>query len=175
MLTIIVVIVAVLIIGVLGVAATKPDTLHVERTTSIQASPGHIFPFINDFHRWSDWSPYEVKDPGMKKSYGNITVGKGAVYEWDGNSTVGQGRMELIDSAPPSRVTIKLDFVRPMEGHNVVIFTLTPQGGQTQVTWAMDGPMPFLSKLISVFMNMDTMVGRDFEVGLANLKNVSEK
>ena len=168
-------ILVVLLIAVLVLATTKPATLHVERSASINAPPERIFAFINDFRSWSNWSPYARKDPGMKLTLGSITAGKGAVYEWDGDRNVGQGRMELVDAVPPSKATIKLDFSRPMEAHNVVTFSLVPQDGQTRVTWAMDGPMPFMSKVMSVFMNMDTMIGKDFEVGLANLKDVAEQ
>jgi len=175
MFTIAGIIVAVSLLGVLGVAATRPDTLRVVRTTLVQAPPEKIFGFINDFRRWSAWSPYEAKDPDMRRTFGGITAGKGAVYEWDGDRNVGQGRMELVEVVPPSRATIKLDLVRPMEGHNVVVFTLAPLDGQTKVTWAMDAPMPFASKLMSIFINMDTMIGKDFETGLASLKTLSEQ
>jgi uncharacterized protein YndB with AHSA1/START domain len=168
------IVVLVLVVAVLAYAATRPDTLHVERSATIQAPPEEIFPLISDFRRWASWSPYETRDPAMKKTYGGAAQGKGAVYEWEGNSEVGQGRMEITD-ADPSRITIKLDFIKPLEGHNVADFALVPQGGTTNVTWSMDGPSPYIGKLIGVFMNMDRMIGRDFEAGLANLKAIAEK
>ena len=168
-------IVVVLVAAILGYAATRPDTLHVQRAASIKAPPEKIFPLINDFHRWSSWSPYEKVDPAMKRAYGGAAAGRGAVYEWDGNNMVGQGRMEITDTSQPSRVTIKLDFVKPLEGHNVAEFTLVPQGDSTNVTWTMDGPTPYVGKLIGVFVNMDNMIGKDFETGLANLKAIAEK
>ena len=168
-------VVVVLIGAVLGYAATRPDTLHVQRAASIKAPPDKIFPLINDFHRWSAWSPYEKVDPAMKRTYSGAANGKGAVYEWEGNSQVGQGRMEITDTSDPSRVTIKLDFSAPLEGHDVAIFTLVPQGDSTNVTWTMDGPTPYIGKLIGVFMNMDTMIGTQFETGLASLKAIAEK
>jgi hypothetical protein len=168
------IVVLVLVVAVLAYAATRPDTLHVERSAAIQAPPEEIFPLISDFRRWASWSPYETRDPAMKKTYGGAAQGKGAVYEWEGNSEVGQGRMEITD-ADPSRITIKLDFIKPLEGHNVADFALVPQGGTTNVTWSMDGPSPYIGKLIGVFMNMDRMIGRDFEAGLANLKAIAEK
>jgi polyketide cyclase/dehydrase/lipid transport protein len=168
-------VVVVLIVAVLAYAATRPDTLHVQRAARVKASPEEIYPLISDFHRWTSWSPYEKRDPAMKRTYSGAEQGKGAVYEWEGNSEVGQGRMEITDTSDPSRVTIKLDFIKPFEGHNVAQFALVAQGGTTNVTWSMDGPTPFLGKLIGVFMNMDTMIGKDFETGLANLKALTEK
>ena len=141
----------------------------------MNSSPEAIFPLISDFHRWTAWSPYEKRDPAMKRTYSGAAQGKGAVYEWEGNSEVGQGRMEITDTSDPSRVTIKLDFMKPFEGHNDAEFALVPQGGTTTVTWSMEGPTPYLGKLIGVFMNMDTMIGKDFETGLANLKTIAEK
>jgi Polyketide cyclase / dehydrase and lipid transport len=165
----------VLVVALLAYAATRPDTLHVQRAASVKAPPEEIFPLISDFHRWTAWSPYEERDPAMKRTYSGAEQGKGAVYEWEGNSEVGQGRMEIMDTSDPSRVTIKLDFIKPFEGHNVAEFALVPQGGTTNVTWSMDGPSPYLGKLIGVFVNMDTMIGKDFEAGLANLKAIAEK
>ena len=167
--------VVLLVAAVLAFAATRPDSFSVRRAASIQAPPEKIFPLINDFSRWSAWSPYEKKDPAMKRSFSGPAAGKGAVYAWEGNGDVGQGRMEIADAVAPSRVTLKLDFVEPFEAHNKVDFTLEPKGGATEVTWAMDGPMPFISKVITLFVDMDRMVGGDFEAGLANLKAIAEK
>jgi len=167
-------IVVVLIVAVLVFAATKPDTFRVQRASSVNAPPEQIFALINDLHRWRAWSPYEKKDPAMKRTLSGAAHGKGAVYEWEGNKDVGKGRMEITDAAPPSRVRIKLDFVRPFEAHNIVEFTLEPNGHSTKVTWAMHGPSPYLAKLISVFFSMDSMIRKDFEAGLANLKTVAE-
>jgi len=164
-----------LVAGVLAFAATRPDSFSVRRAASIQAPPEKIFPLISDFSRWSAWSPYERKDPAMKRSFSGPAAGKGAVYAWEGNGDVGQGRMEIADAVAPSRVTLKLDFVKPFEAHNKVDFTLEPKGGATEVTWAMDGPMPFISKVVTLFVDMDRMVGGDFEAGLANLKAIAEK
>jgi len=175
MLKVILIVVVVLIAGVLIYAATKPDTFRVQRSASIKAPPEKIFPLINDYRNWASWSPYENKDPAMKRTFGSITAGKGATYSWDGNKEVGQGGMEIQDSVAYSRVTIKLDFVKPFEAHNMVDFTLQPEGEATKVTWDMHGPAPFFSKVMQVFINMDTMVGKDFETGLANMKAVAEK
>ena len=166
--------VGILIAAVLVYAATRPGELHVERTAGIKAPPEKIVPLINDFHKWGSWSPYEKIDPAMKRTYGGAPEGKGAVYEWQGNSDVGAGRMEITDTQP-TRVTIQLDFTAPLEGHDVATFLLVPQGDTTNVTWSMDGPTPYIGKLIGIFMNMDTMVGGAFADGLANLKAIAEK
>ncbi len=172
--TIAIVVVA-LLAGVLIFAATKPDTFRVQRAIDIKAPPEKIFPFLNDLHNFGAWSPYEKKDPAMKRTFSGPASGKGAVYEWEGDKNVGKGRMEIADAAPPSNVTINLDFVKPFEAHNIVVFTLAPKGDFTEVTWAMHGPVPYVAKIMHVFLDMDSMVGKDFEAGLANLKSVAEK
>ena len=175
MLKIIGLIIAVLIAGVLVLAATKPDTFRVQRAASIKAPPEKVFAILNDFQKWGAWSPWEKKDPPMKRTFGATTSGKGAKYAWEGNKDVGKGSMEIAESSPSSRLTIKLDFIEPFEGHNIVDFTLEPKGDSTTVSWNIHGPMPFVSKVISVFCSMDSMIGKDFEAGLANLKAVAEK
>jgi K+-transporting ATPase KdpF subunit len=175
MLKIISIAVVVILGGFLIYAATRPDTFRVERTATIKAPPERIFPLINDFQRWGAWSPFEKKDPAMKRTLSGAPSGSGAVYEWDGNKEIGQGRMEIVESLPPSRVTLKLDFTRPFKAHNIVDFTLEPRGDSTQVTWAIHGPSPFISKVMGIVFNMDKMIGKDFEAGLAALKTVSEQ
>jgi uncharacterized protein YndB with AHSA1/START domain len=178
MLEIVAIIAVVLVIAiavVLILAATKPPTFSVRRATTIKAPPGKIFPLINDFHQWGSWSPYEHKDPAMKRSYSGAASGKGAVYAWNGNKNVGSGRMEIIDVSTPSKIVIKLDFFTPFEGHNTAEFTMLPQGDGTNVTWLMHGPAPLMSKVMQVFINIDNMIGKDFEVGLANLKMLAEQ
>ena len=170
----IVVLLMALLVALLGVAASRPDTFRVERATSIKAPPGKVFALINDLRRWASWSPYERKDPAMKRTYSGAAHGKGAVYEWEGNRDIGKGRMEITEAAAPFRVTIALDFVRPFEAHNVVEFTLEDRGDATSVTWALHGPASYTSKIMSVFFSMERMVGKDFEGGLANLKAVAE-
>ena len=120
-------VILILVVAVLIYAATRPNTLHVERTASIKAPPEKIFPLVNDFHNWRSWSPYEQLDPLMNRKYSGAESGKGAVYEWQGNNNVGQGRMEITDTSEPLRVTIKLDFIKPFEGHNVAEFVLAPR------------------------------------------------
>ncbi|MGB8605262.1 SRPBCC family protein [Bradyrhizobium sp.] len=169
------VVLAIAIAIVLILAATKPNTFSVLRATTVKAPPEKIFSLINDFHQWGTWSPYENKDPAMKRSYSGAASGKGAIYGWDGNKNVGSGRMEILDTSVPAKIVIKLDFFKPFEGHNTAEFTMLPQGDATNVTWAMYGPAPFMSKVMQVFMNMDNMIGKDFEIGLANLKSLTEK
>lgn len=161
--------------GVMVYAATKPDTFRLARSTSIDAPPEAVFPLINDFRNWREWSPYENLDPRLERNYEGPTEGLGAVYAWTGNKQVGQGRMEIVESNLPDKVRIKLDFFRPFEAHNIAEFDLHNDDGATKVTWAMTGPQPFLAKLMSVFVDFDSMVGKDFEVGLENLKAVAEK
>jgi uncharacterized protein YndB with AHSA1/START domain len=168
-------VVVVIVAGILIYAATRPDTFRVQRSASIKAPPDKIFPLINDLHAWNAWSPYEKKDPAMKRTFSGAPSGKGAVYEWDGDKNVGKGRMEIIDSASPSKVVIKLDFIKPFEGHNTAEFILEPKGDNTVVTWAMYGPSALMMKVMGIFMNMDNMIGNDFAVGLANLKAIAEK
>jgi len=153
---------------------TKPDTFRIQRSATIKAPPEKIFPLINDFHRWVSWSPYEKKDPTMKRTYSGAADGKDSVYEWDGDQNVGQGRMEIIESTPPSKIAIKLDFMKPFEAHNIAEFTLQRGAETTDVTWAMQGPLSYAAKIIHLFFDMDRMVGKDFEAGLANLKALAE-
>jgi uncharacterized protein YndB with AHSA1/START domain len=167
--------VAIAIAVVLILAATKPDTFSVQRATTVRAPPEKIFPSINDFHQWATWSPWEDKDPAMKRTYSGTGSGKGAVYAWDGNKNVGTGRMEILEVSAPSKIVIKLDFFKPFEAHNTAEFTMLPQGDATSLTWLMHGPAPFMSKVMQVFMNMDKMVGKDFEAGLARLKKLAER
>lgn len=164
----------VLLAALLGFAATKPDAFRVQRATRIKAPPEKIFGLINDLHSWGSWSPYEKKDPAMKRTHSGAASGKGAVYEWEGNNEIGVGRMEITESSPPAKVTINLDLVKPFEAHNMVEFTLEAQDDSTNVTWAMHGPSPYISKVIGIFIDMDSMVGKDFEIGLANLKTLTE-
>ncbi|MPZ55092.1 MAG: polyketide cyclase [Rhizobiales bacterium] len=176
--TIALVVGAVLVVGIAGVlayAATRPDTFTLQRSASIKASPDKIYPFISDFHNWGAWSPWEKMDPELKRTYSGAPSGAGTVYAWEGNRKVGQGRMEIIEASPPSKVTLKLDFVRPFEAHNQVDFVLEPRGESTDITWKMQGPQPYFAKVIGVVFNMDKMVGKDFESGLANLKAAAEK
>ena len=165
----------VLLFTVLAYATTKPDSFSVERRTSINALPEKVFANINDFHAWDAWSPWAKLDPAMTKTISGAPSGPGAVYEWSGNSDVGTGRMEITNSTPSSNVTIKLNFMDPVETENTTVFNLVPSATGTDVTWTMSGPQPYLFKVMAVFINHDKMMGPDFERGLAQLKAVSEK
>jgi len=162
------------IVAVLGIAATKPDTFYVQRSTTINASQEKIFPLINELRAQSSWSPFE-KDPDMKRTLSGPVSGKGAVYAWDGNREVGAGSIAITDSVEPRKVTLALDMTRPFAAHNIVEFTLQPVGDATTVTWAMHGPQPFIGKIISTVIDCDKMVGAMFEEGLAKLKVLAEK
>jgi hypothetical protein len=161
--------------GLLAFVATRPDTFRVQRTTVIEAPPEQIFPFIEDFRKYALWSPYEQVDPSMSRTYSGSNGGKGAVYEWDGKGKAGKGRMEIAHTSPPLMAVIRLDFVRPFGTQNIVEFTLRPEGSRTSVSWAMRGANPYIAKLIQLVVNMDRMVGKDFEAGLANLKALAEE
>jgi len=171
----IVIILAVAIAAILILASTKPDTFSIERSAVINAPAERIFSVLNDFHQWGGWSPWENKDPDMKRTYGGPERGKGAVYGWEGDKNVGTGRMEILEANTPSKLVIKLDFFKPFEAHNTAEFTMLPQGSATNVRWVMHGPATFMSKVMTVFVNFDKMVGKDFEQGLANLKTLTEK
>jgi uncharacterized protein YndB with AHSA1/START domain len=165
----------VLVCVVLAYATTKPDSFSVERRISINAPPEKVFANINDFHAWEAWSPWAKLDPAMETTHSGAPSGTGAVYAWSGNSDVGSGRMEITGSTPSNNVTIKLDFNEPFESHNTTVFNIIPSATGSDVTWTMSGPSPYTSKVISVFMSMDKMIGGDFEKGLQQLKAVAEK
>jgi uncharacterized protein YndB with AHSA1/START domain len=165
----------VVVAGFLGFAATRPNQFRVERRTRVNAPPERVFARINNFKDWGAWSPWEDLDPSMKKSMSGATSGQGAVYEWVGNKKVGEGRMEITSAEPPRKIVIKLDFLKPFEAHNTTEFLLEPQDGGTEVTWLMYGDKAFMSKVMGIFMNMDQLIGKDFEKGLARLKGEVER
>ena len=178
MLKIVGIVVVVLIVAVAAVvayASTRPDTFRVQRSARIKAPADKIFPLINDYRNWPQWSPYENRDPDMKRTFSGAASGKGAKYAWEGNRNVGSGAMEIIDTAPPNKILIKLDFMKPFEAHNIAEFTLEPRGDATNVTWAMHGPVPLIGKVMHMVMDMDKMVGNDFAAGLEKMKAAAEK
>ena len=154
--------------------ATRPAIFRVGRSTTVNAPPEAIYPLIEDFRRWAAWSPFEKLDPALRRSFSGSERGKGAVYEWEGNKKAGQGRMEITDTSPPNGVTIKLDFLKPFESHNITEFTMEPRGESTEVTWNMHGPNSMPAKVMQSFISMDKLIGKDFEAGLANIKRVAE-
>jgi len=162
-------VVVVLVGAVLALAAMRPDTFRVQREAAIQAPPEKVYALISDFKAWPAWSPWEKKDPQMKRTFGDKT------YAWQGNKEVGEGKMTLVEAVPASRVKLSLDFIKPFEAHNTVDFNLQPKDKGTTVTWSMQGDTPYFFKIVHVFVDMDRMVGKDFEAGLANLKAAAEK
>ncbi len=167
---------AVAVAALLLYAATRPDTMQIQRSMEIQAPAERIRSLINDMQRFNTWNPYNQKDPTMKGTYRGPNAGPGAAYDFEGNKNVGKGSITIIEPAAPHRVTMSLVMTAPMACDNVIDFTLSPQGpASTDVTWAMRGPCPFLGKLMGVIFNMDKMVGRDFETGLASLKAIAER
>ncbi|MEO6016472.1 MAG: SRPBCC family protein [Polaromonas sp.] len=169
------VVIVLFIAVVLVLASNKPDTFRVQRQTTVQAPPEKIFALINDYKQWAAWSPWEKKDLAMKRSYSGPATGKGSTYAWE-SKEVGVGDMLITESVPSSLINIDLNFSKPFEAHNKVVFSLQPQpGGSTVVSWEMQGPAPLLSKVMQVFFSMDKMVGKDFEAGLADLKAAAEK
>ncbi|MBZ9851400.1 SRPBCC family protein [Mesorhizobium sp. CA14] len=175
MLTTILIILVVIIAAVLIYAATRPNDFVVTRSASIKAPAEMIFPLINDFRRWPEWSPFEKLDPQMQRKLSGADSGNGAVYAWEGNSKAGKGRMEITNSVPSSLVSLKLDFERPFRANNTVDFSLSPSGDGTTITWAMRGARPFIAKLMGVFMNFDALIGKDFEAGLDKLRRLTER
>jgi hypothetical protein len=171
-----------IVVGLIGlavgtlcaVAITKPDNFRVERSATINASADKIYPLINDFHQWSKWSPFEKLDPKMKRTFSGAENGKGAVYQWDGDSNAGSGRMEIAETQEPSKVRINLDFTKPFEANNIAEFTMVPEGDATKVTWSMEGKNNFMCKMMQTFCSMDDMVGKEFTTGLNNIKTITE-
>lgn len=165
---------AVLIAGILIAASLKPNTVHYERSSVINAPPEKILPHIADFHNWKPWSPWEKLDPNMKRDYRGAAQGVGARYAWSGNNKAGEGTMEVLE-AGTSGVKIDLRFIRPFKNACITHFHFSPQGHATSVRWTMDGPNLFMGKLMGLFIPMDKMIGKDFEQGLAGLKAEAEK
>ncbi|MGC1175195.1 SRPBCC family protein [Polaromonas sp.] len=166
------IVLAVIVIAVM--ASRRPDTFRVSRSTSIAAPAGKIFPLINDVRAFNSWNPYALKAPEMKGSYSGPFIGPGAHYDFESKKS-GSGSFEIVQAAEPSQVKMRLDMTAPFKAQNVITFTIAPESTATQVTWAMEGPAPFLSKFMGVIFNMDKMIGADFEAGLANLKAKAEK
>lgn len=151
------------------------DTYTVERSTTIDAPPERIYPHVADFHRWRDWSPWEGVDPDLRRTYSGSDAGRGAVYEWAGNRRAGEGRMEIVDAAEPTRVGLDLQFLKPFKARNETVFDIRPEGSGSRVTWTMTGRRALVTKIVGIFRSMDAMIGPDFERGLASLKSTVER
>jgi len=165
---------AVLLAILLVVVATRPSTYRVERSATAAAPADVVYAQIADFHRWAAWSPWEKLDPGMKKTFEGPAMGQGAGYHWSGNDKVGEGSMTVTSARPGEQVVIRLEFLKPWASTNTTTFQLAPEGGGTRVAWIMEGHNDFMGKAVTLFMDMDKMIGADFERGLAQLKSVAE-
>ena len=168
------------VLGVLlGVAAVvvsmQPDTFSVQRSVTIAAPPAAVFVQVNDFQAWDGWSPWKELDPNAKQTVSTPSAGKGATFAWSGNDKVGEGSMTILESRPDELVDIEQAFVRPLAGKARMLFTFAPEGGGTKVTWTMDGTNNFIGKAMCMVVDMDAMMGKDFDRGLANMKSVAEK
>ena len=166
--------VAALIVVLVIVTLMQPSTYRVERSITTNAPPENAFAQVNDFHLWNAWSPWEKMDPAMKKTFEGPSTGTGSKYAWAGNDQVGEGRMTIEKSEKPSKIDIKLEFLKPFESTSKTTFTFAPAGAGSKVTWAMEGENNFVGKFFCIFMNMDKMIGADFEKGLAAMKTAAE-
>ena len=170
----ILIVVVVLIALLVVIVAMRPSTFRVERSATIAAPAEVVFDKVNNLRAWGAWSPWEKKDPDMKRTYGGPPDGVGSTYAWAGDKNVGEGRMTIERSERPSLLRIKLEFFKPWQGTNTATFSFTPDAGGTKVTWVMDGRYNFITKGVSMVMDMDKMIGDDFEAGLAALKAQAE-
>ncbi len=168
------VILLVLVAGFAVVVAMQPSDFRVVRSTTIDAPPSAVFPQVNNFHNWQAWSPWAKLDPNAKNSFEGPDEGQGAIFHWDGNDQVGAGTMTITESRPNEFVRIKLDFTRPMEDTSTVEFTFKPDGEKTVVSWDMSGEQNFVHKAFCLVMNMQKIIGEEFDKGLASMKAVVE-
>ena len=164
----------VIVVGLVAVIALQPARYRVSRSTTIAAPAPVVFAQVNDFHRWTAWSPWEKIDPAMKRTYEGPPAGVGASYTWVGSGEVGEGRMTIVESRPSDLIQVKLEFVKPFAGTSVAEFTFKPEGDRTLVTWSMTGDKNFIAKAIHLVMSMDRMIGDQFDKGLAAMKTVAE-
>ena len=174
MMNIILIALAVIVVVLVVVVAMQPSEFRVARSTTISGSAPAVFAQVNDFHKWEAWNPWGKIDPAMKQAYEGAPAGIGAIYTWTGNKEVGEGRMTLTESRPSDLIRINLEFFKPFAATNMAEFTFKPEGNQTAVTWSMSGKNNFMAKAIHLFMNMDKMIGGQFEKGLAEMKSVVE-
>jgi hypothetical protein len=175
MVTKILMVMPIVIVVFAGIVALRPSEFRVTRTTKMRAPAPAVFAQVNDFHSWEAWKPWGKMDPAMKQTYQGAPAGTGAVYTWTGNKEVGEGRMTIIESRPNDLIRINLEFFKPFAATNIAEFTFRSEGDQTIVTWSMSGKNNFMAKAIHLFMNMDKMIGAQFEQGLAQMKSVVEE
>ncbi|GAA4874760.1 SRPBCC family protein [Serinicoccus chungangensis] len=147
------------------------------RSILVQAPPERIFTELVDFRRWRDWSPWEALDPRMHRSYSGPKSGVGSEYAWDGSTKAGAGSMRITGAQAPRSVQIDLHFEKPFPTDNDIRFDLVPQPEQdrTLVTWSMSGRHTGVMRVLGRVMSMDRLVGKDFERGLARLKDLAER
>lgn len=165
--------VVVVIVAFIAFVASRPDSFRVERSGQVNAAADIVFSLVNDLHQWARWSPFEKLDPNMKKTYEGPPSGPGAISGWSGNSKAGEGRITILESKPFEQISIKLDFFRPFKATNHASFVFTPSDVGTRVTWSMEGKCNFAMKVFHLVVNMDKMLGKDFQEGLDNLNNVA--
>ena len=170
----ILIVLAVIIVVFIIVVALRPSAFRITRSMTIMAPAAAVFANVQDFHGWEAWSPWAKLDPAATLTFSGSAKGVGASYAWSGNNKVGEGRMTITEAKASDLIRIKLDFTRPMKANNIAEFTFAPQGEGTLVTWSMSGTNGFIGKAFCLFMNMDKMVGGDFEKGLAQMKVVTE-
>lgn len=165
----------VFLVALVGMIEMQPDTFRLERSRKMAAPPEAVFAEVNDFRNWQKWSPWAKMDPNAKNTYSGAESGQGAKFAWDGNDEVGAGQMEIVESKPAELVKLKLDFLRPMQNSCDTIFTFKPEDGGTLMTWTMEGPNSFLGKALHLVIDMDKMVGDQFEQGLTSIQQIVEQ
>ena len=170
----ILIVVAVIVVVFVIVVVLQPSEYRVARTATMSAPPTAVFAQVNDFHKWAAWNPWGKIDPAMKQNYEGAPAGVGAIYKWAGNNEVGEGRMAITESRPSDLIRVQMEFFKPYAGNGTAEFTFKPEGNQTAVTWSMTGQNNFMAKAIHLFMNMDKMIGGQFEKGLADMKSIVE-
>ncbi len=175
MITKVLIVFALIVVVLIVIVALQPSEFRVARSANMSAAAPAVFAQVNDFHKWEAWNPWGKIDPAMKQTYEGAPAGVGAIYTWTGNSEVGQGRMTITDSRPSDLVRITLEFFKPFAATNIAEFTFKPEGNRTAVTWSMTGKKNFMAKAIHLFMNMEKMIGGQFEQGLAAMKSVAER
>lgn len=145
----------------------------LSRSTRIQADPAHVHALLDDFREWQKWSPWEGLDPNLSREYTGPDHGVGSTYRWSGNKKAGEGEMRMTGSTP-SGVVVDLEFIKPFKAVNVTTFDLAPTGDATDVTWTMTGTRNAVMGVMGA-LYFDKAIGRDFERGLAGLKQEAEQ
>ena len=168
-------VVAVPVVAVLAAASRKPDAFTIRRSLTIQAPPERLYALVEDFRAWAGWSPFERMDPGMTKTYGGEATGLGATYAWSGNNQAGSGHMTITAAEPARKLVIALTFTKPFQASNVATFSFEPAAAGTTVSWTMEGKRPLMGKVVGLFMDMDAMIGRQFDEGLAGMRAIAER